>query len=62
MLLFFYQPDAQIIYFNTFIMFLYTFRVLLCSSSERQFVLVQHLVGDRGSTVVTVLCYKSEGR
>ena len=41
---FYYQLDAKIIYFNTFIIILYMFRV-----------------GDRGSTVVKVLCYKSEG-
>jgi len=40
----FYQLDAQIIYFNTFIAFLYMFRALLCSSSGGQIVLVQHLV------------------
>ena len=44
MSLFFYQLDAQILYFNTFIIFLYTFRPLLCSSSGGQIVLVQHLV------------------
>ena len=40
----FYQLDAQILYFNTFITFLYMFRALLCSSSGGQIVLVQHLV------------------
>jgi len=30
---FFYQLDAQILYFNRFITFLYMFRALLCSSS-----------------------------
>ena len=30
---FFYQLDAQILCFNTFITFLYMFRALLCSSS-----------------------------
>ena len=30
---FFYQLDAQILYFNTFITFLYMVRALLCSSS-----------------------------
>jgi len=34
--LFFYQLDAQILYFNTFITFLYMFRALLCSSSGGQ--------------------------
>ena len=34
--LFFYQLDAQIIYFDTFITFLYMFRALLCSSSGGQ--------------------------
>ena len=33
---FFYQLDAQILYFNTFITFLYMFRALLCSSSGGQ--------------------------
>jgi len=40
----FYQFDAQILYFNTFTIFLYMFRALLCSSSGGQIVLVQHLV------------------
>jgi len=31
-----YQLDAQILYFNTFIIFLYMFRALLCSSSGGQ--------------------------
>jgi len=49
---FYYQLDAQILYFNAFIVLLYTFRALLCSSSGRQTVFVQHLVpslslGDR---------------
>jgi len=44
MIVFFYQLDAQILYFNTFFIFLYMFRALLCSSSGRQIVLVQHLV------------------
>ena len=44
MIIFFYQLDAQILYFNTFIMFPYMFRALLCSSSGGQIVLVQHLV------------------
>ena len=34
--LFFYQLDAQILYFDTFITFLYMFRALLCSSSGGQ--------------------------
>jgi len=33
MIVFFYQPDAQILYFNIFIMFLYMSQALLCSSS-----------------------------
>jgi len=41
---FFYELDAQILYLNTFITFLYMFRALLCSSSGGQIVLVQHLV------------------
>ena len=32
-IVFFYQLDAQFLYFNTFITFLYMFRALLCSSS-----------------------------
>jgi hypothetical protein len=32
----FYQLDAQILYFNTFITFLYMFQALLCSSSGGQ--------------------------
>jgi len=35
--LFFYQLDAQILYFNTFITFIYMFRALLCSSSGGQY-------------------------
>jgi len=34
--LFFYQLDAQILYFNTFIILIYMFRALLCSSSGGQ--------------------------
>jgi len=40
----FYQLDVQILYFNTFITFLYMFRALLCTSSGGQIVLVQRLV------------------
>jgi len=40
----FYQLDGQILCFNTFIILLYMFRALLCSSSGGQIVLVQHLV------------------
>ena len=43
-MVFFYQLDAQILYFNTFITLLYMFRALLCSSSGGQIALVQHLV------------------
>ena len=44
-IIFFYQLDAQIIYFcNTFITFLYLFRALLRSSSGGQIVLIQCLV------------------
>jgi len=35
-IVFFYQLDAQILYFNTFITFLYMLRALLCSSSGGQ--------------------------
>jgi len=41
---FYYQLDARILYFNTFITFLYMFRALLCSSSGGKIVLIQHLV------------------
>ena len=43
MIVFFYQFDAQILYFSTSITFLYMFRALLCSSSGGQ-LLTQHLV------------------
>jgi len=36
MIVFFYQLDAQIRYFNTFIIILYMFRALLCLSSGGQ--------------------------
>ena len=36
MIVFFYQLDAQILYFNTYIILLYMFRALLCSSSGGQ--------------------------
>ena len=39
-IVFFYQIDAQILYFNTFSTSLYMFRALLCSSSGGQIVLV----------------------
>jgi len=41
---FYYQLDAQILYFNIFIILLYMFRALLFSSSGGQIVLIQHLV------------------
>jgi len=40
----FYELDAQILYFNTFITFICMFRGILCSSSGGQIVLVEHLV------------------
>jgi len=43
-IVFLYELDAQILYFNAFITFLYMFRALLCSSSRGLIVLVQHLV------------------
>ena len=48
LIVFFYQLDAQILYFNTFITFPYMFRALLCSSTTvlifwRTVVLTQHL-------------------
>jgi len=36
MVVFFYQLDAQILYFSSFIKLLYMFRALLCSSSGGQ--------------------------
>jgi len=36
MIVFFYQLDAKILHFNTFIIFVYMFRALLCSSSGGQ--------------------------
>ena len=52
MIVFFYQLNAQIRYFNTFNILLYVFRAILWSSSGGQIVLLQHLVtslslGDR---------------
>jgi len=44
MIVFFYQLDAQILYFNTFTIVLYMFRAPLYSSSGGQIVLIQHLV------------------
>jgi len=41
---FFTNLMHKILYFNTFITFLYMFRELLCLSSVGQIVLVQHLV------------------
>ena len=51
MTVFFYQLDAQILYFYTFSIFQYMFRALLCSSSGGQIVLVQHLVSSLKVTV-----------
>ena len=53
---FFYQFDAQILYFNTFIIFLYMFRALLCSSSGGQILLVRHLV----SSLWKLTCFQSD--
>jgi len=36
MIVFFFELDAHSLYFNTFIIFLYMFRALLCSSSGGQ--------------------------
>ena len=36
MIVFFYQLDTQIVYYKTFIIFIYMFRALLCSSSGGQ--------------------------
>ena len=47
----FYQLDAQFLYFNTLIIFLYMFRALLCSSSGGQIVLVQLLVSSHWKQV-----------
>ena len=48
-IVFFYQLDAQILYFNTLITSLNMFRALLCSSSGGQIVLVQHMVSSLSS-------------
>ena len=50
--IFFYQLVAQILYFNTFITFLYMFRALLCSSSGEQ--LHYHSIWYRHSPLVSV--------
>ena len=44
MIVSFYQLDAQILYFNKIIIFLYMFLALLCSSSGGKIVLVKHLL------------------
>jgi len=44
MIVFFHQLDAQILYFNAFIILLYMFRALICFSSEGKTLLVQHLL------------------
>ena len=41
---FFYQLDVQILYFNTFIIFLCMFRALIMLVFRRTIVLVQYLV------------------
>ena len=61
MTVFLYQLDAQILYFSTFITFLYMFRALLCSSLGGQIVLVQHLVsslslGDDTRCCTNIIC------
>jgi len=38
------QPNIQFLYYNKFIIFLYMFRALLCSSSGGQHCIIQHLV------------------
>jgi len=38
------QLNAQILFYNKFIIFLYMFRALLCSSSGGQSCIIQHLV------------------
>jgi len=40
LIVFFYQLDGQILYFNIFIILLYMFRALLCSSSGYERILV----------------------
>ena len=55
MIVIFYQPDAQILYFNAFITFLYMFRELLCSSSGGQlyqYVTVQYTGYERTNPLV----------
>jgi len=34
----------------------------VCNGTDLNFTILHYLMGDRGSTVVKVLCYKSEGR
>jgi len=43
MIVFFYQFDAQILYFNTFIAFLYMFRALLCSLMVVPLLCLKHV-------------------
>jgi hypothetical protein len=57
MIVIFYQLVVQIIYFNTFIIFLYMFRALLCLSSGGQIVLVHHLVS---SLWKQLTCFQSD--
>ena len=52
LIVFFYQLDAQILYFNTFIILLYMFRALLCPSSGGQ--LYQYSICYRHCLQVTV--------
>ena len=61
MLVLFYQLHAQSIYYNTFIIFVYMFRALLCSSSGGQILLVQHLasslsLGDSSRCCTNTIC------
>ena len=56
MTVFLYQLDAQILYFSTFITFLYMFRALLCSSLGGQIIFVQHLVSSPKESDDTRCC------
>ena len=62
MIVFFYQLDAQILYFNKFIMLIYMFRALLCSSSGGQILLVQHLVSSLSLGDCTVHSLRESSR
>jgi len=62
MIVFFYQLEAQILNFNTSILFLYMFQAVLCSSSGGQIVLVQHLVSSLSSGDCSVHSFREDSR